>query len=144
MTNKLDLLITNGRILDGTGKPGYDADIGIVDGEIAVMNRDLGKTHAERIIDAGGMVVSPGFIDTHSHDDAYLLINPQCEDKVRQGVTTDVIGNCGFSLAPLSDEHRDDLRKASAIMGGSHLPDNFGIYHPLKNFSRSWTTPGRG
>jgi N-acyl-D-amino-acid deacylase len=125
MTNQLDLLITNGRILDGTGNPGYEADIGIVDGEIAVMGRDLGKAHADRMIDAEGLVVCPGFIDTHSHDDAYLLINPHCEDKVRQGVTTDVIGNCGFSLAPLTDEYRDDLRKASAIMGGSHLPDDF-------------------
>ena len=125
MTHKLDLLITNGRILDGTGNPAYDADIGIIGGQIAVMARDLGKTHAQRVIDAEGMVVSPGFIDTHSHDDAYLFINPQCEDKVRQGVTTDVIGNCGFSLAPLSDEHRDDMRKASAIMGAGHLPDDF-------------------
>ena len=125
MTAKLDLLITNGRVLDGSGNPAYDADIGIIDGEIAVMARDLGKFQAVRVIDAEGMVVSPGFIDTHSHDDAYLFINPRCDDKVRQGVTTDVIGNCGFSLAPLSDTHRDDLRKASAIMGGSHLSDDF-------------------
>ena len=125
MTNELDLLITNGRILDGTGNPGYEADIGIVGGEIAVHGRDISKTHAKRVIDAGGMVVSPGFIDTHSHDDAYLLINPQCDEKVRQGVTTDVIGNCGFSLAPISDEHRDDLRKALAIMGGGYLPEEF-------------------
>ena len=125
MTDKLDLLITNGLILDGTGNPAIDADIGVIGGEIAVMARDLSNTHAKRIIDAEGMVVSPGFIDTHSHDDAYLLINPQCEDKVRQGVTTNVIGNCGFSLAPSSDKYSDDLRKASAIMGASHLPDDF-------------------
>jgi N-acyl-D-amino-acid deacylase len=125
MTNQLDLLITNGRIIDGTGNPGYEADIGIVGGEIAVMGHDISKTHADRLIDAEGMVVCPGFIDTHSHDDAYLLINPHCDDKVRQGVTTDIIGKCGFSLAPLSDQHRDDLRKASAIMGGNHLPDDF-------------------
>ena len=98
MTHKLDLLITNGRILDGTGKPGYEADIGIISGAIAVMGRNINKTDADRIIDAEGMVVSPGFIDTHSHDDAYLLINPQCQDKLRQGVTTNVIGNCGFPL----------------------------------------------
>ena len=89
MTHKLDLLITNGRILDGTGNPGYEADIGIVGAEIVLMGREISKSHAARVIDAGGMVVSPGFIDTHSHDDAYLLINPQCEDKVRQGVTTE-------------------------------------------------------
>jgi N-acyl-D-aspartate/D-glutamate deacylase len=134
MTNKLDLLITNGRILDGTGNPGYEADIGIVGAEIAFMGRGIGKSHAERVIDAGGMVVSPGFIDTHSHDDAYLLINPHCDDKVKQGVTTNVIGNCGFSLAPLSDAHRDDMRKASAIMGGSHLSDNFWNLSSFEDF----------
>ena len=89
------------------------------------MAPDLGKAGAERTIDAGGLVVAPGFIDVHSHDDAYLLITPGCDDKVRQGVTTDVIGNCGFSLAPVAEAHRDDLRKASAIMGGSHLSDDF-------------------
>ena len=125
MPDKLDMLITNGQILDGTGNPGYEADIGIVGGEIALMERKIANTIADRVIDTEGMVVCPGFIDTHSHDDAYILINPQCDDKVRQGVTTDVIGNCGFSLAPLSDQHRDDLRQASAIMGGSHLPDDF-------------------
>jgi N-acyl-D-amino-acid deacylase len=69
------------------------------------------------------MTVCPGFIDAHSHDDAYLLINPQGDQKVRQGVTTDVIGNCGFSLAPISNEHRADLRNALAIMGGKYLPE---------------------
>jgi N-acyl-D-amino-acid deacylase len=125
MTIKLDLLIKNGRIIDGTGNPYYYADIGIVDGKIACLKHSLDTSNAKRIIDAEGMTVSPGFIDTHSHDDAYLLINPRCDEKVRQGVTTDVIGNCGFSLAPLTDLHRDDLRKASAIMGGSNLPDDF-------------------
>lgn len=146
MTHKLDLLITNGRILDGTGNPEYEADIGIISGSIAVMGHDINKTHADRIIDAEGMVVSPGFIDTHSHDDAYLLINPHCDDKVRQGVTTNVIGNCGFSLAPLSDEHRDDMRKASAIMGGSHLPDDFWKLSSFQEFLLMLedTRPGDG
>jgi N-acyl-D-amino-acid deacylase len=65
---------------------------------------------AKMVLDATGMVVSPGFIDTHSHDDAYILIDPQCSQKVVQGVTTDVIGNCGFSLAPLSDARCNDFR----------------------------------
>ena len=125
MTNDLDLLIKNGRIIDGTGNPYYEADIGVADGQIVAIARGISRSTAKRIIDAGDRVVSPGFIDTHSHDDAYLLINPQCDDKVRQGVTTDVIGNCGFSLAPLSDAHRDDFKKASSIMGGSHLSDDF-------------------
>jgi len=125
MTDKLDLLIINGRVIDGTGNPHYEADIGVEGGKIAAIARDISPAAAERVIDARGMIVSPGFIDTHSHDDAYLLINPQCDEKVLQGVTTDVIGNCGFSLVPLSDSHRDDFKKASAIMGGGHLSDDF-------------------
>ena len=120
---KLDLLITNASIVDGTGNPGYAAHIGIVAGKIACISRNISNSNATRTIDAQGMTVCPGFIDAHSHDDAYLLIKPQGNQKVRQGVTTDVIGNCGFSLAPVSDKHRDDLRKALAIMGGKYLPE---------------------
>jgi N-acyl-D-amino-acid deacylase len=120
---KLDLLIANASVVDGTGNPCYAAHIGIVDGKIACISRDISQSNTVRTIDAEGMTVCPGFIDTHSHDDAYLLVNPQGDDKVRQGVTTDVIGNCGFSLAPISDEHRDDLRGTLAIMGGGHLPE---------------------
>jgi N-acyl-D-amino-acid deacylase len=125
MMGKLDLVISNGNIIDGTGNPCYPAHIGIVEGKIACISRDISKSNTARIIDAEGMTVCPGFIDTHSHDDAYLLIKPQGDDKVCQGVTTDVIGNCGFSLAPISDKHRDDLRNALAIMGGKFLPEEF-------------------
>jgi N-acyl-D-amino-acid deacylase len=125
MMGKLDLVICNGSIIDGTGNPCYPAHIGIVDGKIACLSRDISNSNTSRIIDAEGKAVCPGFIDTHSHDDAYLLIKPQGDEKVCQGVTTDVIGNCGFSLAPISDEHRDDLRNALAIMGGGYLPEEF-------------------
>jgi N-acyl-D-amino-acid deacylase len=119
----LDLLIANASVVDGTGNPGYRAHIGIAAGKIAGIGRAIGSSSAARTIDAEGMTVCPGFIDTHSHDDAYLLVNPCGDDKVRQGVTTDVIGNCGFSLAPISDEHRDDLRNTLTIMGGKYLPE---------------------
>jgi N-acyl-D-amino-acid deacylase len=125
MTRKLDLVISNGSIIDGTGNPCYPAHIGIVEGKIACISRDISNSNTARVIDAEGMAVCPGFIDTHSHDDAYLLIKPQGDEKVRQGVTTDVIGNCGFSLAPISDEHRDDLRNTLAMMGGGCLPEEF-------------------
>jgi len=125
MMEKLDLLITNASIIDGTGNPCYTAHIGIADGTIACISRDISNLDTARTINADGMAVCPGFIDAHSHDDAYLLIKPQGDDKVCQGVTTDVIGNCGFSLAPISDEHRDDLRNALSIMGGGNLPEEF-------------------
>jgi N-acyl-D-amino-acid deacylase len=134
---KLDLLITNARILDGTGNPGYAAHIGIVDGKIASVSRDISPSNTRRTIDAEGLTVCPGFIDAHSHDDAYLLITPQGDDKVRQGVTTDVIGNCGFSLAPITSEHRADLRKTLAIMGGKYLPEEI---WQLSSFNEFLTT----
>ena len=125
MMERYDLIIRNGRIIDGTGNPYFTADIGIVGEEIAAISRIGDAMEADRVLDATGMIVSPGFIDTHSHDDVYILIDPQCSQKVRQGVTTDVIGNCGFSMAPLSDAHCNDFKAASAIMGGNRMGDDF-------------------
>jgi N-acyl-D-amino-acid deacylase len=125
MTATYDVIIKNGRIIDGTGNPWFKADIGIVGGAIAAVSRTGEAMEGRRVLDATDKVVSPGFIDTHSHDDAYVLIDPQCSQKVLQGVTTDVIGNCGFSLAPLSDTHCNDFKAASALMGGNQLGDDF-------------------
>ncbi len=96
---KFDLLIENGTVLDGTGAEAIRVDIGI-SGERIVEVGDLSKAEAKQTIDATGQIVCPGFIDVHSHSDAYLLIEPRASSKVFQGVTTEVCGNCGASAAP--------------------------------------------
>ncbi|HEY3148719.1 MAG TPA: D-aminoacylase [Dongiaceae bacterium] len=94
-----DLLIRGGLLFDGSGSPGVIADLAIRDGRIAAIGRTL--THdAAKTIDAAGLAVAPGFIDIKTHSDFTLPINPQAESKVRQGVTTEIIGHCGFSVAP--------------------------------------------
>jgi len=98
-----NLVIKNGFLIDGTGNPWFRADIGISGGKIAKVGR-LDTRDAERIIDARQLIVSPGFIDIHSHSDLTLLINPRTESKIRQGVTTEVTGNCGSSSAPTNKE----------------------------------------
>jgi N-acyl-D-aspartate/D-glutamate deacylase len=92
-----DLVIKNGNVIDVTDcsdlyKSWYKMDIGIKDDRIEKIGsiNDLSKT--KKIIDATNLVVSPGFIDIHSHSDAYLILNPKAESKIRQGVTTEVIG----------------------------------------------------
>ena len=92
-----DLLITNARIIDGTGGPSASGSVGVRDGRIAGVGRVSGA--ATRTIDAGGKVVAPGFIDPHSHSDFTLLTDGNAESKIRQGVTTEVIGESG-SVAP--------------------------------------------
>jgi len=87
-------------VIDGTGAPRYRADVRVQDGRIAEIGADLAQQDAE-VIDASGRVVTPGFIDLHTHDDQYVLSSPQALPKISQGVTTVVIGNCGISLAPL-------------------------------------------
>jgi N-acyl-D-amino-acid deacylase len=94
-----DLKVINGMVLDGTGSPAVRTDIGIVGDRITALG-DLGKAEARKCLDAEARMVCPGFIDTHSHSDAYLLIEPSATSKVYQGVTTEVIGNCGASAAP--------------------------------------------
>jgi len=103
-----DLIIKNGRILDGLGNPWYRGDIGIKEGVIKKIG-DI-KEGAKRIIDTEGVIVCPGFIDMHSHSDFTLLVNPKAESKILQGVTTEVIGSCGISAAPIKDGTLDQLR----------------------------------
>jgi len=104
----LDLVIGNGRLVDGTGNPGYFGDVGIKDGKIVEVGRVRGSG-LERI-DASGRVVSPGFIDGHCHSDLMVLDDPGSEIKLQQGVTTEVVGNCGMTPAPFTPRNLDLLR----------------------------------
>ncbi len=104
----LDVLINGAVVVDGTGKPASKADVGIAAGRIAVVARDVGQ-EAKRTIQAEGLHLAPGFIDPHSHSDFTLLANPRAESKIRQGITTEVIGNCGLSPAPLLDETTEEV-----------------------------------
>jgi N-acyl-D-aspartate/D-glutamate deacylase len=95
-----DIVIRGGTLIDGSGRPGAPGDVAIKDGHIAALGpAPAGK--AAKTIDAGGLVVTPGFIDIKTHSDFTLPINPTAESKVRQGVTTEIIGHCGFSTAPV-------------------------------------------
>ncbi len=95
----LDILIRNGWVIDGMGNPAYPADVAIEGDRIIEVGR-LPGAQARRIIDATGKTVCPGFIDAHSHSDTTIGANPLAQSTVRQGVTTEVVGNCGGSRAP--------------------------------------------
>jgi N-acyl-D-amino-acid deacylase len=105
----VDLKLSGGTVVDGTGAPGVHADVGIRDDAIVAIG-DLGREAAGLELDVRGLVVAPGFIDMHSHSDWRLWGNRRAESKVRQGVTTEVVGNCGFSPAPVEPTHREALR----------------------------------
>jgi N-acyl-D-amino-acid deacylase len=128
MSEFFDLIIKNSRIIDGTGNPYYLADIGISQGEIVRIDRGLDRSGSKKVIDADGLTVSPGFFDAHSHDDAYVLLHPCCDDKILQGVTTDVIGNCGLSIGPISEDHHIEIRNMLQVLAGGQVPkDVWGI-----------------
>jgi len=95
-----DILIRGGTLIDGSGRAGEIGDLAVRDGRIAAIGRPLPQG-AAKVIDAEGLVVAPGFIDIKTHSDFTLPINPKAESKVRQGVTTEIIGHCGFSVAPV-------------------------------------------
>jgi len=103
----LDIIIKNGLIVDGSGLPAYSGDLGIEDGKIVSVGNVSGD--AKQVIDASNRVVSPGFIDPHTHFDAQLLWDGQARPALSHGVTTIVPGNCSLSLAPLKAEHRMKL-----------------------------------
>lgn len=99
-----DLLILNGTVVDGTGAAPFQSDLAITNDRVVALG-DLSAAEAMRTIDASGCYICPGFVDAHSHSDAYLLIEPSAASKIYQGVTTEVVGNCGASAAPLMGEY---------------------------------------
>src|SRR5579885_1793948 len=105
-----DILIRGGEVIDGSGGAPFRADVAIAGDRIAAIGAAAGREGARRVIDAGGMVVAPGFIDIKTHSDFTLPINTLAESKVRQGVTTEVIGHCGFSVAPALPGKAEMLR----------------------------------
>ncbi|MDR1708244.1 MAG: amidohydrolase family protein, partial [Candidatus Accumulibacter sp.] len=96
----ISTLLKGGLVVDGTGKAGYCADV-LIEGEVVARIGEIDANEAERVFDCTGLVVAPGFIDVHTHDDAAALEKPAMLPKISQGVTTVIGGNCGISLAPL-------------------------------------------
>ncbi len=110
-------LIKNGLIIDGTGKKGFRGHISFGEGRITGVGRPA-DCEFDHVIDAEGLVVCPGFIDTHSHSDLKVLLDPYMEAKVRQGITTEVLGQDGISMAPLPLKYLNDWRKNLAGLDG--------------------------
>jgi N-acyl-D-amino-acid deacylase len=111
----IDVILSGGFVLDGTGNPWFRTDVGIGHGRIVKLG-DLKSEKAALRINSKGLVVAPGFIDMHSHSDDALLINPKAESKIRQGVTTEVIGNCGDSGGPINERIREEIKRTGALI----------------------------
>ncbi|GAB3207866.1 N-acyl-D-amino-acid deacylase family protein [Marinactinospora thermotolerans] len=121
----MDILITNATVIDGTGAPGYPADVEIDNGRITGIH-PVSPGHrgpARRVIDADGLALSPGFIDMHAHSDLQILANPDHTAKVTQGVTCEVLGQDGLSFAPIDDTALPAIRQQ--IAGWNGEPDDF-------------------
>ncbi|MCF2586929.1 N-acyl-D-amino-acid deacylase family protein [Brevibacterium sp. UCMA 11752] len=133
----LDLLITNARIVDGTGRPGFPGQVGIEAGRITLVEQaldhemdddrhrsvaksDVESKQARRVLDARGQVLSPGFIDLHSHADFSIMSSPAAETQLAQGVTTALVGNCGSSPFPARsvDAIQQDNAHLDAVLSG--------------------------
>ncbi len=98
----LDLLVRGGTVVDGSGRPGFRADVGVSGGRVVAIGH-LEGSDAARVLEATELCVAPGFVDVHSHSDFTLLVDPRAQSAIAQGVTTELIGNCGHGCAPISD-----------------------------------------
>jgi len=115
----LDIAIRGGTVIDGTGAPGRSADVGLRGGRIAAIG-EL-REDAEHVVDAAGRIVAPGFVDVHTHYDAQIFWDPTLSPSLYHGVTSIAGGNCGFSIAPLSDAAGEYLMRMLARVEGMPL-----------------------
>jgi N-acyl-D-amino-acid deacylase len=120
LINRFDIIIKNGLIIDGSGAQAFKKDIGIIGNKIAAID-DLKNSTADIVIDGESLVVSPGFIDIHTHTDIELIVNSKAESKIHQGVTTEVSGNCGYSPFPLNDVDFRELDTNTFEEYGIHI-----------------------
>ena len=104
---KYDVLIRGGAVVDGTRVPRFTADLGIKDGRITQIGGRMSPADADQVLDADGLIVAPGFVDLHTHYDAQIQWDPYCTISGWHGVTSVVLGNCGFGFAPVREEERD-------------------------------------
>ena len=136
-----DLKITDGLIVDGTGATGFVGDVGIVNGKVVALG--VAKESANQTIDASGQVVCPGFVDIHTHYDAQVLWDPMMSISPWHGVTTVVIGNCGFGVAPTQPEHRMLIMRTLEKVEGMSLDAlqaGLGEQWPFETFSEYMDT----
>ena len=130
-----DLKITGGMLVDGTGSQRHRSDVGIKDGRVVALGDGLGAAH--QTFDAQGLVVAPGFVDIHTHYDAQVLWDPELTVSPWHGVTTVVMGNCGFGVAPTRPEHRDLILRTLERVEGmslSALEEGLGSPWPFQTF----------
>src|SRR5882724_10401566 len=109
-----DIVLKGGLIIDGSGEPAFAADVAVRDDTIIAIG-DMAKVSAIRIIDVTGLIVAPGFIDVHTHDDLICISQPDMTPKISQGVTTLIVGNCGISAPPL--RFRDSVSEPFNLLG---------------------------
>jgi len=133
MNSGVDLLIRGSNVYDGSGDDGFLADVGITGDRIAcIVKAPEGyKGRAEKIIEAKGLSLAPGFIDTHAHSEFTLIADHRAEGKVFQGVTTEINGNCGLSAAPLFGKAREQREGDFQEMGIKERWATFGEYFRL-------------
>jgi N-acyl-D-amino-acid deacylase len=112
-----DLIVRGGKIIDGSGNPWYPGDVAIKNGTIHAVGKVEKEAH--ETLDASGLVVSPGFIDAHSHGDLVLITEPEARIKIMQGVTTEIIGQDGLGEAPLTDDNVDMWRRYLSGLNGN-------------------------
>ncbi|MGR3318534.1 MAG: N-acyl-D-amino-acid deacylase family protein [Candidatus Anammoxibacter sp.] len=116
MSNDFDVLIKNGLVIDGSGSNAGQYDIGIKGNKITCVG-NIDCQHSASIINAANLVVSPGFIDIHSHSDFFWLLHPECNSKIFDGVTTEICGNCGSSPFPIRNQLLEHRKKGFAKFG---------------------------